>query len=243
MGLVLNPSLSCVFWVHLLIHPTLHQTKEGSHMYERIFLAGVQECPLQFPQTTTTAIYPWPPCFYSSPISKYWLGYLHCLWNARLPFQVGTCSDVLASVLGSNTAAAFPFPSRPFSSLLLVSDSAHLLAITVCSLARYTTYLQPTVQSPQVSGGKGGIGYINWYKYWIKRGSLIRLTAGTQNAFWHKAWQRWKQHSASLVLKIIPSATEDCMRHTEWCGLTRIKTLLSSTQPATGTLPDPVGHS
>lgn len=142
--------------------------------------------------------------------------------------------------LGKQHCSSF---SLPFSSLLLVSDSAHLLAITVCSLARYTTYLQPTVQSPQVSGGKGGIGYINWYKYWIKRGSLIRLTAGTQNAFWHKAWQRWKQHSASLVLKIIPSATEDCMRHTEWCGLTRIKTLLSSTQPATGTLPDPVGHS
>ena len=112
MGLVLNPSPSCVCWVHLLIHPTLHQTKEGSHIYEWMFLAGVQEWPLQFPQTTITAIYSWPPCFYSSPISKYWLGYLHCLWNARLPFQVGTCSDVLASVVGSNTAAAFPFPSR-----------------------------------------------------------------------------------------------------------------------------------
>ena len=32
MGLVLNPSPSCVCWVHLLIHPTLHQTKEGSHL-------------------------------------------------------------------------------------------------------------------------------------------------------------------------------------------------------------------
>ena len=128
--------------------------------------------------------------------------YLHCLWNAHLPFQVGTCSDVLASVLGSNTAAAFPFPSLLFSSFLLVPDSAHLLALTVGSLDRYKTYLQPTVQGPQVSGGKGGVGYINWHKYWIKRGSLVRLTFDTQNAFWHKALQRWKQHSASLVLNI-----------------------------------------
>jgi len=155
----------------------------------------------QFPQTTITAMYSWPPCFYSAPVSRYWLGYLHWLWKARLPLMILPASwEATLRQL---------FPSLLFSSILLVSDSAHLLATTVCSLARYTTYLQPTVQGPQVSGGKGGVGYINWYKYWIKRGSLVRLTSGTQNAFCHKALQRWMQHSASLVLKITSFSNRD----------------------------------
>ena len=110
---------------------------------------------------------------------------------------------------------SLPFSSLLFSSFLLISDSAHLLAITVGSLDRYKTYLQPTVQGPQVSGGKGGVGYINWHKYWIKRGSLVRLTFDTQNAFWHKALQRWKQHSASLVLNIT-SFSNRGLRKTYW---------------------------